>query len=1610
MKIRAATLFQAAAALVFFCAAGVSAQDYASLPVHERGPHYEIRRRPDGQLVYTTGGGVPQWTFDPGKKAYVPFVIKKSSDTEEIRNGRAGLRITGDKVVITDPSGEEIRVDGETWALLRDGSRLESAFVSAETVSSSSEVVHSRRYSTTAGVYFLRYLFREGQPLKQEVHFSAAMPGEYSLVQTWRAVPEEISEDYPREKGRAPRTRSLTKDKFLSGKRAGGEDPPSRLTARSNGKHYISLETAGDHAKSGGYEADGAAGEMRFFWGPWTVPAGGTFVLDPIVYTNAVTVAAYDAMTLWASGASCPALQTVSACSLYCGPSVAPLEVATTAGRCIRSYMAWDVSVIPNAATVSSVVYKYATSTVYNSPTVVVNPMTNNCVTTTDITTMWNDAGDGAAYATFTPPASSSNQSLTLGGSANTDLQSRLSTSDQFCIGFKISSEARVSYSTYSASFYDSNPQFTLEVTYSAAAPTFFWVADSPSPARGGYTTEVITSSVTLGTGGTSVKMYVCKAADGTSSGCGAGGAWCSVTGAASSPSCSFTAPPSTDGNLNYYAYVYNDLNVAASNNPLAGIFTVDSTTPTITTVRVANDSTSPYADGENDSLTPVAYSLSETGSCRWYDTDSDYNVAQGTACSAGGEVILHDSADTVGYWSSMAVPSDGNPVISYYNNNLRDLVVLKCANQYCTASSSATVDSVGDTGTKTSIAIGADGLPVISYLNVSNLDLYVAKCGNASCSSGNTLSLVDSIPNNQLTAIAVLPSGLPVIAYNRANSLYVTKCGDAACSAGNTATLVDNYNVTEVSIMIGSDGLPFIAYSDTKSFKTAKCFDDACVSKTTTTIDSGNSEGGSVALNPDSGLPVILYMDDVGADFNSKLVLCADLSCTSFEVKTLPGTMNGTDSVISSIAIGEDGLPAVAYCDNGVYFVKCADSSCNSYWNNVLLDSFSCNVAMRRFTIRNPSAPIIAYYDSIGLSLRAYKCYGPSCQYSCLIDNAAAEGAQSRYISCVDAVGNYNTSADNLDVYWNNDFTPPAPVSVVSVSGDTSSPYVDTTTATVTSVVVSGETGMVCRATTTAAGYRSAYGKPCSTVGSQATCNIYSPVLSTHTWYVACKDAAGNRQASGQIVEWCRFPFTVPISGAGNWTWGKALDGLMPTGDASGWNWQAACSAGSFPTGTADDWVWRPQGGAWEWGSGCVPGFRAAGTYAAGSVASAVIPAPAGTLEDDVLVAHIAQNFTRNITPPSGWNLIRQYNFGTGGRTTVYYKVAGPSEPGSYTFALDGSARIASAIMGFSCIDTSNPIDTEAYNVTANGTSHSSPSLAASEDNSMVLALFSDSRDTAVWTPPANMTNGYNVVTGGDEQAVGSWLLQEAAGPTGTFTATTSANVIAFAETIVLRPRGGGAPPGGGGAPVTELGETYTTASGTSVTLTLTQDVAVGTMVVVQAGGRGITTISVSDSKGNTWNSAVQLNNSSNVSAVGIFYATISNALTSGDTITVNWSGSASTNARAMRALKVTGYTTLDATGSAQSGTTSQSATTSGAVTASDELLVGVTATGLCDSGITYNTGNGFTEEYEYVTASGCSSGTFGQKEGTGLSGTQTYSTTSSKTGNFSSVIATFK
>ena len=129
------------------------------------------------------------------------------------------------------------------------------------------------------------------------------------------------------------------------------------------------------------------------------------------------------------------------------------------------------------------------------------------------------------------------------------------------------------------------------------------------------------------------------------------------------------------------------------------------------------------------------------------------------------------DRVNDVGKHSSMAIGTDGFPVISYYDDTLYNLNFAKCTTSDCTVSTdwtTTTVDKTDSVGDYSSMAIGTDGLPVISYRSWNGNNLLFAKCGNSSCSSGNTTTTIVGIGGTTpSTSMAIGVDGYPILAYH---------------------------------------------------------------------------------------------------------------------------------------------------------------------------------------------------------------------------------------------------------------------------------------------------------------------------------------------------------------------------------------------------------------------------------------------------------------------------------------------------------------------------------------------------------------------------------------------------------------------------------------------------------------------------------------------------------------------------------------------------------------------------------------------------------------------------------------------------------------------------
>lgn len=149
-------------------------------------------------------------------------------------------------------------------------------------------------------------------------------------------------------------------------------------------------------------------------------------------------------------------------------------------------------------------------------------------------------------------------------------------------------------------------------------------------------------------------------------------------------------------------------------------------------------------------------------------------------ACTAGNTIALVDDDGDTGRDLDITIGADGLPVISYRDGgSSRRLKVAHCGNVACSANNTITVvDPLPSSlGGQTSVAIGTDGLPIMTYYDNVSGNLKVAHCGNAACTADNSIGRLAGAR----AAIAIGADGLPVIAYV-SQGLKVARCGTRFC------------------------------------------------------------------------------------------------------------------------------------------------------------------------------------------------------------------------------------------------------------------------------------------------------------------------------------------------------------------------------------------------------------------------------------------------------------------------------------------------------------------------------------------------------------------------------------------------------------------------------------------------------------------------------------------------------------------------------------------------------------------------------------------------------------------------------------------------------------
>jgi flagellar hook capping protein FlgD len=313
---------------------------------------------------------------------------------------------------------------------------------------------------------------------------------------------------------------------------------------------------------------------------------------------------------------------------------------------------------------------------------------------------------------------------------------------------------------------------------------------------------------------------------------------------------------------------------------------------------------------------TSLALDTQDNPSISYYDfTNADLKYAGKSGAVWTLETV--DLSGGVGSFSSLALNVQGNPRISYYDATNSDL---KYASKFGAVWALETVDTPGVVGQYTSLALDAQDNPHISYYDATNANLKYASKGFGVW----TLETVDATGNvGQYSSLALDAQGNPRISYHDAingDLKYASKSGGVwtlETVDATVSTVVGLYT----SLALDAQGNPRISYYDATNGDLKYASKSGGV-WTLETVDANGSVGAYTSLALDAqGNPHVSYSDATNGDLKY-----ASKSGAVWTLETVDA--NGSVGAYTSLALDAQGNPHVSYSDATNGDLKFTDSA----------------------------------------------------------------------------------------------------------------------------------------------------------------------------------------------------------------------------------------------------------------------------------------------------------------------------------------------------------------------------------------------------------------------------------------------------------------------------------------------------------------------------------------------------------------------------------------------------------------------------------------------------------------------------------------------------------
>jgi hypothetical protein len=184
----------------------------------------------------------------------------------------------------------------------------------------------------------------------------------------------------------------------------------------------------------------------------------------------------------------------------------------------------------------------------------------------------------------------------------------------------------------------------------------------------------------------------------------------------------------------------------------------------------------------------------------------------------------------------------------------------------------------------------------------------------------------------------------------------------------------------------------------------------------------------------------------------------------------------------------------------------------------------------------------------------------------------------------------------------------------------------------------------------------------------------------------------------------------------------------------------------------------------------------------------------PTGTEAGHLLVASVVtSDGTAAVTAPDGWNVLRNDAISGVLRQTIYTKVAGSSEPPSYTWTLSKTSQVAGGVSAYAGVDPAQPVDVHDATVASSaGTAVTASSITTSTPGARLIHLTAVNAEGTLVAPDGMAQRwlaAAPISKTTDALAASFDATEPAAGPTGARTATATEPGARIAVLLALRP-----------------------------------------------------------------------------------------------------------------------------------------------------------------------------------------------------------------------------